>query len=182
MLSHNLRNLRKQSGLSQEEVATRLHVVRQTVSKWEKGLSVPDAEMLIRIAEELDTSVNILLGGPIETNSNHEGSPEWKAIADKLEVLNEQFARRCQRQRKIGRTVFILLGVAAALFLVYQLADCIYYRFAMDALREEGAAIGGHDGPTQIYVSAVLSQEGRTIGALVMVALSAVGIYLTRRK
>ena len=51
MLSENLKNLRKAKGLSQEELAIKLNVVRQTVSKWEKGLSVPDSEMLIRLAE-----------------------------------------------------------------------------------------------------------------------------------
>ena len=55
MLAENLKALRKAKGLSQEELAARLHVVRQTVSKWEKGRSVPDADLLIRLAEELDT-------------------------------------------------------------------------------------------------------------------------------
>ena len=53
MLAENLKALRKAKGLSQEELAARLHVVRQTVSKWEKGRSVPDADLLIRLAEEL---------------------------------------------------------------------------------------------------------------------------------
>ena len=62
MLSENLKNLRKAKGFSQEELAARLHVVRQTVSKWEKGRSVPDAELLVRLAEELDTTAAALLG------------------------------------------------------------------------------------------------------------------------
>ena len=62
MLSENLKNIRKAKGLSQEELAIKLNVVRQTVSKWEKGLSVPDSEMLIRLAEILDTRVTVLLG------------------------------------------------------------------------------------------------------------------------
>lgn len=41
MLNENIKNLRKAKGLSQEELAIKLNVVRQTVSKWEKGLSVP---------------------------------------------------------------------------------------------------------------------------------------------
>ncbi|WP_331487377.1 helix-turn-helix transcriptional regulator [Mediterraneibacter massiliensis] len=57
-----MRNLRKAKGLSQEELAIKLNVVRQTVSKWEKGLSVPDSSMLVLLAEELDTSVSVLLG------------------------------------------------------------------------------------------------------------------------
>lgn len=59
MFGENLKTLRKQKGFSQEELAARLHVVRQTVSKWEKGLSVPDADALIRLAEVLEVSVSI---------------------------------------------------------------------------------------------------------------------------
>ena len=62
MLNENIKNLRKSKGLSQEELAMRLHVVRQTVSKWENGLSVPDAAALISLAAELDTSAVVLLG------------------------------------------------------------------------------------------------------------------------
>ena len=58
MFHENLKALRKDRGLSQEELAVRLNVVRQTISKWEKGLSVPDAAMLIRLAEVLDTTVS----------------------------------------------------------------------------------------------------------------------------
>ena len=46
MLQENIKVFRKERGLTQEELAIRLNVVRQTVSKWEKGLSVPDAELL----------------------------------------------------------------------------------------------------------------------------------------
>lgn len=62
MLNENIKNLRKAKGISQEELAVRLNVVRQTVSKWERGISVPDSGMLISLAEELDTSVSVLLG------------------------------------------------------------------------------------------------------------------------
>ena len=62
MFSENLKALRKQKGFSQEELATRLHVARQTISKWEKNLSVPDADTLIRLAEILEVSVSELLG------------------------------------------------------------------------------------------------------------------------
>jgi putative transcriptional regulator len=66
MLNENIRNLRKSKGLSQEELAIRLNVVRQTISKWEKGLSVPDSSMIISLAEELDTSVSTLLGETVQ--------------------------------------------------------------------------------------------------------------------
>ena len=60
MLQNNLRSLRKKSGLSQEELGIRLNIARQTISKWENGVSVPDAETLVKLAEILDVSVNEL--------------------------------------------------------------------------------------------------------------------------
>lgn len=50
MLNEKLKQVRKAKGLSQEQLAVKLNVVRQTISKWEKGFSVPDTEMLIKMA------------------------------------------------------------------------------------------------------------------------------------
>ena len=65
MLNENIKSLRKQNGLSQEQLANEMHVVRQTVSKWERGLSVPDSDSLIKLSEILHTSVSVLLGGNV---------------------------------------------------------------------------------------------------------------------
>ena len=62
MLQENIRKYRKEKNMSQEELAVRLHVVRQTVSKWENGLSVPDADILMQMAELLEVPVSKLLG------------------------------------------------------------------------------------------------------------------------
>lgn len=62
MLNENIKAIRKSKGLSQEELAIKLNVVRQTISKWEQGLSVPDSDMLISISEVLETPVSTLLG------------------------------------------------------------------------------------------------------------------------
>lgn len=67
MLSENIKIIRKAKGISQQELADRLNVVRQTISKWEQGLSVPDAEMLISLSEVLETPVSTLLGESIDT-------------------------------------------------------------------------------------------------------------------
>ena len=66
MLKDNIKSMRKSKGLSQEELAIKLNVVRQTVSKWEQGLSVPNSELLIKISEELETPVSTLLGENID--------------------------------------------------------------------------------------------------------------------
>ena len=85
MLSENLKQIRKAKELSQEELASRLHVVRQTVSKWEKGLSVPDSEMLIRISDQLETPVSVLLG---ETLDVSQDADMIQAISEKLSRIN----------------------------------------------------------------------------------------------
>ena len=95
MLAENLKALRKAKGLSQEELAARLHVVRQTVSKWEQGLSVPDADLLIALSEALEAPVSTLLG---ETVTEAEAD-EVKALSEKLEIINLQFARRKAMRR-----------------------------------------------------------------------------------
>ena len=110
MLNENIKNLRKAKGFSQEELAIRLNVVRQTLSKWEQGQSVPDAQMLIGIAEALDTSVSALLGDSTET----EEQSEVQLLAAKLELLNTQLAKQNERRRKLWRTVFIAVLILAA--------------------------------------------------------------------
>ena len=84
MLNENIRELRKSKGLSQEELAIKLNVVRQTVSKWERGLSVPDAEMLLSLGEVLDTPVSALLGKTVIASE----PDSLQALSEKLEVLN----------------------------------------------------------------------------------------------
>lgn len=110
MLNENIKNLRKAKGISQEELAIRLNVVRQTVSKWERELSVPDSGMLISLAEELDTSVSVLLGEDVA-----EPSPDdelnLKSISERLEAINLQLAKRTTMRIRIIRWLLILLGV-----------------------------------------------------------------------
>lgn len=105
MLNDNIRTVRKNKGFTQEDLASRLHVTRQTVSKWEKGLSVPDAEMLTRLAEELETDVSVLLGAKVETAADEN------AIVEQLSRLNEQLAIRNRRSRKIWKTLAVI-GIA----------------------------------------------------------------------
>ena len=100
MFHENLKALRKDRGLSQEELAVRLNVVRQTISKWEKGLSVPDAAMLIRLAEVLDTTVSRLLGADVP-----EDEADRDRLAEQLARINEQLAVRNRRGRFILRLV-----------------------------------------------------------------------------
>ena len=112
MLGENLKALRKQKGMSQEVMAQQLNVVRQTVSKWEQGLSVPDAQMLTRIAELFEVPVSSLLGESIEENVN------INEIAVQLAILNEQLASRRGRNRKILRISMIVIAAVIAAYLL----------------------------------------------------------------
>ena len=108
MLSENIRAVRKSKGLSQEELAIKLNVVRQTISKWEQGLSVPDSNMLISLSEALDTPVSVLLGEIVEQTEVND----LKVISEKLEIINLQLALSRNAKRKKLTVFFSLLAVA----------------------------------------------------------------------
>ena len=103
MFSENLKTIRKAKGYTQEELAIKVNVVRQTVSKWEKGLSVPDADVLSHIAEVLEVSVSELLGADIkQEDSKNE-------VAEQLAKISEQLAIKNRRSKKIWRIIGIIL-------------------------------------------------------------------------
>lgn len=118
MLGDNLKEIRKRKGLSQEVLASKLNVVRQTVSKWEKNLSVPDAAMLQKIAEELEVSISEILGADI----NEEKETDNNQIAEQLARINEQLVIKNRRASKVGKVIKITAIVIAAVFLLNILA------------------------------------------------------------
>ena len=113
MLNENIKAFRKSKGLSQQELAVKLNVVRQTVSKWEQGRSVPDSDMLISLSEVLEIPVSTLLGETvIETEVDG-----LKAISEKLEVINLQLAQRKATGRKIVR--WLLISLCAIIVMIF---------------------------------------------------------------
>ena len=108
MLNENIKAIRKSKGLSQQELAVKLNVVRQTISKWEQGLSVPDSDMLISISEVLETPVSTLLGEKVTTSE----VDDLKAISAKLEVINLQLAQRKTTRKRILHWTLISLCIA----------------------------------------------------------------------
>lgn len=122
MLKENLKTLRKQKGMSQEILAQQLNVVRQTISKWEKGISVPDADMLIRIADLFDTSVSELLGNQIEQRENAN------ELAVQLALLNEQLAQKAKIRKSIMAVITILV-FAGAIAAIYPLWNEVWHDF-----------------------------------------------------
>ena len=147
MLKDNIKNLRKEKGLSQEELAIKLNVVRQTVSKWERGLSVPDSSMLISLAEELDTSVNVLLGESVEDKTLND-DVDIKAIAERLEVINLQLARRSEMKIKLVRWILILLCIViVAVFIAFEImqSDYLEWDFNNPELAVAGTLLHGFE-------------------------------------
>ena len=168
MLNENIKAIRKSKGLSQEELAVKLNVVRQTISKWEQGLSVPDSDMLLSISEVLETPVSTLLGETI----TEAKADVLKAISEKLEVINLQLAQRKETRRKTFHWLFIALCVIlAAAFAVLIVCKSPY--LAWDDQDPETAILG-----TAFHVFEWLFSRAAPvlfIGALI-------GAVLTRKK
>ena len=123
MLNENIKAVRKSKGLSQQELAVKLNVVRQTVSKWEQGLSVPDSDMLISISEVLETPVSTLLG----ENVIESKVDDLKAISAKLEVINLQLAQRKTTRKRILHWLFVSLCVViVAIFAILWTLESSY--------------------------------------------------------
>lgn len=112
MIGDNIKNLRTSKGFTQEELAARLNVVRQTVSKWEKGYSVLDADILQKIAEVLETDVKQLLGAQLEIDK------DTNSVADQLSRVNEQLAIKNRRSRRLWKIVYICIAIAVILLIL----------------------------------------------------------------
>lgn len=141
MLHENLKAIRKEKGLSQEELAGQLHVVRQTVSKWEQGLSVPDADLLIALSEALETPVSVLLGEPVAAPQ----PADIQMLAEKLEAVNlslaQQMARKKETKRKLLHGLFLAVCIlTAVLFALLALLKSPY--LGWDQSEPETAVLG----------------------------------------
>mgnify|MGYP003295498233 CR=1 FL=1 len=165
MLNENIRNLRKQKGLSQVELANKIHVVRQTVSKWESGLSVPDSYLLINLANELDVSVSDLLGETIKENNEND----LKAISNKLEAINLKLSNlRIQRIKRIRMLLIFLCIFIITLFVLLYFMGSSYlnWDYSNNELAVAGTLLHGFE---FIFVR---------ISPIVLV-LSVIGIIIT---
>lgn len=168
MLKENIKAMRKSKGLSQQELAVKLNVVRQTISKWEQGLSVPDSDMLISISEVLETPVSTLLG----ENIIEPAADDLKAISAKLEVINLQLAQRKTTRKRILHWLFISLCVATvAIFAILVVLESPYLGWDYS------------DPETAILGVAVHSFEWLFVRVAPILLIGAsIGIFLTRKK
>ena len=168
MLNENMKTIRKSKGLSQQELAVKLNVVRQTISKWEQGLSVPDSDMLLSISEVLETPVSTLLG----ENVIESEVDDLKAISAKLEVVNLQLAQRKTTRKRILYWLLISLCVViVAIFVILWLFKSPY--LGWDYRDPEIAVLG----------VAFHSFEWLFVRAAPIILIGAIiGIFLTRKK
>ncbi len=179
MLSENLKNLRMKRGLSQEELAEKVNVVRQTVSKWEKGLSVPDSELLIRLADVLGVSVGQLLG---ETIAPDTEKSQLQAISEKLENLNAMMAERNARSRKLMQVAAWCMLCAAVVCALAELVPLVITAVLLGkfAGMEDVGIIGGADGPTAIFLTGP-DWQSLMIAGVICTALIAMAVALLRK-
>lgn len=168
MLKENIKAIRKSKGLSQEELAIKLNVVRQTISKWEKGLSVPDSEMLISISEVLETPVSTLLGETISESK----VDDLKVISEKLEIINLQLSQRKNLRRKIIHWLLIsLCAIIVIIFVALILLNSPY--LGWDYSNPEIAVVG-----VNFHIFEWLFIR---IAPIILIE-SIVGIFLTRKR
>ena len=168
MLSENMRAIRTSKGLSQEELAVKLNVVRQTISKWEKGLSVPDSDMLISISEALETPVSTLLGETVTVPK----ADDLKAISEKLEIINLQLARRKAERQKLLH--WLLISLCAVLVTIYA---------ALIVLNSPYLGWDYSDPETAVVGVAFHALEWLFVRAAPIILIGAMaGIFLTRKK
>lgn len=168
MLNENIKTIRKAKGLSQEELAIKLNVVRQTVSKWEHGLSVPDSEMLVSLSEVLETPVSTLLGETVI----EPPADDLKAISEKLEIINLQLARsKAARRKALHWLLIALCAVIAATFAILAVWNSSYlgWDFSDPETAVAGAALHAFE---WLFVR---------LAPVVLIA-AAVGAVFTRRK
>lgn len=175
MLSDNIKNFRKEKGMSQEELAIRLNVVRQTVSKWEQNLSVPDSDMLVKLAEVFEVSVSTLLG---EDNSKQEDNAVQEFHQDKCTAC-----RKKSKKRKIMTAVAVIMFIAAFLMLINIILAYFIYPFWRES--HSIGIIGGADGPTAILVADVsadiLARVIQIAAACVLVVVAIVIIKKSKK-
>ncbi len=168
MLKENIKSIRKSRGLSQEELAIKLNVVRQTISKWEQGLSVPDSEMLISISEVFETPVSTLLG----ENISESKVDDLKAISEKLEIINLQLLQSKNAKRKIIHWILISLCVIIILiFISLILLNSLYLNWNYDNPQNAVLGVTFHSFEW-LFVRV----------APIIIIASVIGIIFTRKK
>ena len=126
MLNENLKAIRKAKGLSQEELAVKVNVVRQTISKWEKNYSVPDAEVFVKLADVLDVQTSQLL--EVKVDSDVQTTEEKQnAYAEQLAHIAEQMAIRNRQRKRIWKTIGITFAVIIVIYIILIVMNIAFF-------------------------------------------------------
>ena len=175
MLCDNIKNLRKEKGMSQKELAVKLNVVRQTVSKWEQNLSVPDSDILVKLAEVFEVSVGTLLG--------EEQTKQEKCVMTEIQQDRCRNCRKKSKKHKVMTVIAVVLIIAAFFILLNIILAYFIYPFWRQS--NSIAIIGGADGPTAILVADVStdiwSSVIQAVAAFIFVIIAVVIIRKTKK-
>ncbi len=118
--NNKLYELRKKKGLSQEELAGKLNVSRQTVSKWELGDSTPDMEKLIALSDLFEISLDELVLGKIQESA--------KEASGQSAFINSFEEKICTpKNKKKAKKVFIIIGIIFGAVLAVDVISMIVY-------------------------------------------------------
>ena len=125
--------LRKEKGLTQEQVACELGISDRAVSKWERGINLPDASLMLELAAILGISVNELLSGEIIEEKEYMNKAEENLIE-----LNGMIERNNKRFLML-EVVLIVISVSA--FVIMILTSSIVNNIILKSLLIGGACI-----------------------------------------
>ena len=120
--NNRLYQLRKQKGFSQEELASRLNVSRQTVSKWEIGDSTPDMEKLAAISDLFEVSLDeLILGKQTQVTKREDAAPSVGQVLQEkvLTPKNGEIAKKVLKWLGIGFGVVLLIEVVSMIIVYF---------------------------------------------------------------
>ena len=125
MLGENIKTYRQKKGYTQEDVANRLHVTRQTISKWEKNYSVPDAEVFVKLADVLEVQTSQLL--EVKVDSEVQTEEKQNAYAEQLAHIAEQMAIRNRQRKRIWKTIGITFAVIIVIYIILIVMNIAFF-------------------------------------------------------
>lgn len=183
MIGGNIKKFRELKGMSQQELASEVGVVRQTVSKWEKGLSVPDSETLLKIAVVFNVSVSDLLCLASSSLQNNNDNEKIAVLVNKIEEIDGSLKREKEIKRKRLRIICVIIAFSALILLLSEIGQAVYplmQKFVLEIFYDT-AYIGGCDKPTQIYIESSSLDILKIFIFAVTALFAGFGIYKTKK-
>lgn len=183
-MGDNIKKYRELKGMSQQELASEVGVVRQTVSKWEKGLSVPDSETLLKIAVVFNVSVSDLVCLASSSLQNNNDNEKIAVLVNKIEEIDGSLKREKEIKRKRLRIICVIIAFAALILLLSEIGQAIYplIQKSVFEIFNDTAYIGGCDKPAQIYIESSSLDILKMFIFAVTALFAGFGIYKTKKR